>query len=429
MLSLEYFHEKYHSLNGTNDIWVAYSGGIDSRVLLELCYQYINTVSNYKLQAIHINHGLHKDSDAWAIHCGETCKALSIPLHVVPIKLDTTTGASIEELARQARRLIWKALLPIHGTLLLAHHAQDQAETILHRLFRGSGPTGLAGMTEHCKFGKGLLLRPLLKVAKADIDNFAETQKLVWVIDSSNKDSKFDRNFIRHAIIPELSKRWPAVVNNIIRSGELCAETKTIIDFEIQPLMVNSAGIAKDTLSIKKLLALDSIKCFAVLRAWIEFHNCQMPSRSQLYRIKSEVMLAKIDATPKIQFSQYIVRRYRDDLYLLPIPVPIIDQELFVVDVHCEHDIKLTCGSTLRLRKTIGQGFTLPANIKELTIVIGSKGQKAKKIFQQHSIPPWQRHNYPLVFIDELLICIVGLWVRANFVAMSGQPGYEINQV
>ena len=441
-LSLEWFHNTYQTLNGTNNIWVAYSGGIDSRVLLELCAQYVKTFPNYTLQAIHVNHGLHKDADAWAAHCIQTCKNLEIPLYVAPIKLDLTTKASLEAVAREARHIVWQAFLPTNGTLLLAHHEQDQAETILYRLFRGAGIAGLSGMAEYCEFGKGVLLRPLLKVAKAEIELFAQTNKLTWIVDDSNDDRKFDRNFIRHAIIPELRKRWPKVINNITRSGELCAEVAPIIALEAQALLLELSGTVKDTLAINKLLSLDPIKCFAVLRAWLVQYNYQMPSRSQLYKIRNEVMLARIDACPILNFSQYIIRRYRDDLYLLPanenikfvIPAAAGIQQDINTNIEVvisaaagiHHDINLADGHKLRIKTTIGSGFVLPDTAKAITICLGSKGKKAKKIFQQHSIPPWQRHKYPLVFLDNLLIAIVGLWIKDGFAVVPGKFGIDI---
>ena len=429
-LSLNWFQNKYHELNGTNDLWVAYSGGVDSSVLLELCHQYTKISPNIKLQAIHINHDLNKNSDQWAAHCLATCNALNIPCYVMPVNLDLTSGESIEAIARHARRTIWQSLLPTNGTLLLAHHEQDQAETILHRLFRGAGPTGLSGMSESCKFGNGILLRPLLKMAKENIDLFASLNNLSWVIDSSNQEQKFDRNFIRNAIIPELTKRWPTVVANITRSGELCREAKTLVALEIETLILNSKGKAPATLSIKKLLELNDIRCFAVLRAWIEIQNYEMPSRNQLYRIKSEVMQAKGGVTPKLQCSQYMIRRYRDDLYLLPKP-QVVYQESQVIEVkpNQEQAIKLVCGRILNFRTTIGSGFVLSDSIQAITISLGSSGEKAKKIFQQHGVPPWERHKYPLIFIGQLLIAIAGLWIRPDFVALFGKPGYEITLV
>lgn len=439
---MDWFAQKYNSLHGTANIWVAFSGGIDSRVLLELAYQYTKNLpqSNYQLQAIHINHGLHKDADAWAKHCLDVCNTLNIPLYVMPIKLRKQPGKSLEELARQARRDIWHSLLPAQATLLLAHHAQDQAETILYRLFRGTGPTGLSGMLEVKSFGKGVLLRPLLQVAKTDIDEFAKNNAITWIVDDSNIDIKFDRNFIRQNIIPVLAKRWPSVVTNITRSGELCLETTALTDITSQHLLTNLAGSVAGTLSINKLLALPEAQCFIIIRTWLESKNYQMPSRNQLYRIKQEIMLARNNATPVLNIIQYSIRRYRDDLYALPIK-KIPPKEIIPVTLDTRHDILkgtisimdgskseilLASGKKLTIKKTIGKGFILPGNRQTITICIGCHGKKAKKIFQQHNIPPWQRHEYPLIFYADKLICIVGLWLRSEFVATSNTLGISV---
>ena len=427
-ISTKWFSNKYTALHGTNDLWVAFSGGIDSRVLLELAYQYTKLFSNYKLHAIHINHGLHKNSDDWARHCSDVCKTLGIPLYVLPIKLDIQPGQSLEAIARQARRTIWENLLPANATLLLAHHAQDQAETILYRLFRGAGPTGLSGMAEAKIFGKGILLRPLLNVAKADSDEFAEQNKLIWIVDDSNANIKFDRNFIRHIIIPTLCKRWPKVVDNIRRGGELCAETAELVNADSQALLNNLTGTVAGTLSISKLLAITETQCFTVIRAWLANNNCQMPSRSQLYRIKREVMLANSDVKPMLNFTQYKIRRYRDDLYLL-VNEECFKKENFFVAINPPQEILLANGKIIKIKETTGCGFMLPDNSKGIAIYIGSHGEKAKKIFQQHNIPLWQRQKYPLIFYENRLICIVGLWLKPNFITTPGKSGLTMSML
>ena len=423
VLSLEWFHRKYNELQGTNNIWVAYSGGIDSTVLLELCSRYIKLNPNCKLQAIHINHGLNKNSDYWVRHCINICKSINIPLYVMPIKLDLNKGDSIEALARQARRTIWQALLPDNATLLLAHHAEDQAETILYRLFRGAGPTGLSGIKDSQIFGRGILLRPLLQVAKKDIQNFSEENTLSWITDDSNMDCKFDRNFIRHTIFPLLSKRWPKITDNIIRSGELCNSSMRIINKETKQLLLQCSGKVENTLSIKQLLALEEVKCFAVIRSWLENNNYQMPSYKQIKRIKDEVMLTKIDANPILNLRPYIIRRYRNDLYVLEYNREKIKsiKENIIININFEGNINVNNEYIIEVNKSIGEGIFLPAHIKEISLCVGYVGKKAKKIFQKYGIPPWDRSKYPLIFYDKQLLGIIGLWIKSEYIAKPGQ--------
>lgn len=428
------FCGKYQSLHGTSDIWVAYSGGVDSRVLLELAYQYVNTHPDHTLQAIHINHGLYANAANWAKHCKDVCAELQIPLHIVAVKLNLSSGQSVEAEARQARRNAWKELLPENATLLLAHHAQDQVETILYRLCRGAGPTGLSGMVEAQHFGRGLLLRPLLQVRKNVIDEYASYNKLAWVEDDSNANVKFDRNFIRHEIIPRLSERWPCVTENVLRSAVLCQETVNFMHNECQHILPSVQGSQVNTLSIKKLLALSNEMYSFVIREWLANNDCQMPSRRQVQRLKDEVMLAKHSATPTLNFTQYQIRRYRDNLYLIKHHEnqdkswQYKQNEIVKYDIKLNtmHIINLPNGKILSINKTVGEGILLPNEVNEITIYIGSHSKKSKKIFQQHAIPPWQRRAFPLLFVRDKLIAIVGLWVRNGFLVTADKIGLVI---
>ena len=423
ILSVDWFYKTYVKLNGTNNIWVAFSGGIDSRVLLELCLQLTQVYPKYKLQAVHINHGLHQNASTWTKHCQEVCANLQIPIQIFNVNIKKN-GESLEALARQARRNIWQELLPKDGSLLLAHHQQDQAETILQRLFRGSGPTGLCGMAKYCEFGKGILLRPLLDITKSQIINFAKTNDLTWIDDDSNQDHKFDRNFIRHNILPELTNRWPAVINNIVRSGELCRENILTIDLVIQDLLPTLEGSSPKTLSIPKLLNLSTAHYNEVIRTWLNNLQYPLPSRSQLARIKQEVILAKSSSNPVLNFSTYKIRRYRDDLYATDHPSPgCCAASLHIINWNGESTIKLPQIGTLNITKVLGQGIKIPNNSNSITICIGSKGRKAKKIFQKHAIPPWKRFLYPLIFYNNKLISISGLWIKPGFTTSNLEFG------
>ena len=424
-LSVGWFSSRYLSLGGTDDIWLGFSGGLDSSVLLKLCAEYAKINPGVRVQAIHINHALHKDAHSWQQHCQLVCKDLHIDLYPVAVDLTAAAGANLEEAARLARRQVWQQMLPANASLLLAHHLQDQAETVLYRMFRGAGTTGLAAMSDACNFASGQLLRPLLYTTKHAIEQYAAEQKLAWITDSSNSDIKFARNCIRHTILPVINKRWPKAVENICRSAALCAESNRLIAASASAIMQSATGQAAGTLSISKLLALDSSLCFAVLRCWIKQQQQQMPSRQQLGKIKTEVMQARVDRSPLLDLGRYIIRRYRDDLFLLANQPAAVKEKLVLAGIQCG-SIVLNSGRALMVQQVPGQGFILPSDAKIITIALGSAGRKAKKIFQEANIPPWWRCDYPLIFSDDVLIAIAGLWVNPKYLAQSWQVGFVV---
>lgn len=307
------FWQTYLALHGSKQVWIAYSGGLDSRVLLELA---VRTLADHDLQAIHVNHNLLPASSNWVEHCRQTCASLQIPLHVAEVTIDVNSGASVEALARAARRKVWEQLLPSGASLLLAHHQDDQTETVLQRLFRGAGPTGLSGMATRSKFGNGWLLRPLLQVSKQEINNFAREQNLQWITDPSNQNVKFDRNFIRHELLPLIAQRWPAVSQNIVRSAELCREEAALLaDNNALPLAA-LAGSTANSLAVPKLLQLSLTRYCAMLRAWLRSHNLPVPSRAHLQRIHREILQAAPGSKAGIKYGDYQIYRCKYDLCL-----------------------------------------------------------------------------------------------------------------
>jgi len=467
--------------------------------------------AQYSIQAIHIDHGLHPDSAQWAKHCQQVCDHLGVTLHTVRVAIDLNSGDSIEALARAERRRVWQELLPAGAALLLAHHHEDQAETVLHRLFRGAGPTGLSGMAEQCYFGKGQLLRPLLTITKQEIVEFTQSQISCngntnvhgiahWIVDPSNSDSKFERNFIRHEILPKIKQRWPKVAANIARSAALCSEQTQLVRAEAEQLMATVckstevtesstvcrstevtesstvcrstevtesstvcrsaevtesfavpgiagvAGSAANTLSVSELLKLPVPKISQVLRYWIGLRGLLLPSQQQLQGIYRDILLAGIDTQPKNKIANYVLRRYRDDLYLVvaaereqlhlqmqeQVPehtqaqlqdlVPNLathGQAALKIAWQLDQALKLPNGLTLTKNSVFGSNIVLPAATKTLTVCLGqSKGERAKKVFQTHAIPPWERGKYPLVFMGERLVAVVGLWVSPRLTAL-----------
>lgn len=394
------------------DVYIAYSGGEDSRVLLELCKDNLIKICN--LKAVHVNHGLHKDSDKWEQDCIDVCKQLKIPILTKKLKMKPISGESLEKLARDLRRKWWAEILPKGAALLLAHHLQDQVETVLHRLFKGAGTLGLGGMQEKSKFAAGWLLRPLLSIEKKQINDFATEKSLTWINDPSNQDDSFDRNFIRNNLLPEISTRWPAVQKNISRTSQICLEESNLLQEVYKAKLGYYQGSVADTLSIKKLSALALADFKQVLRVWLQAHDLHL-SNVKLEQIHQEILLAKNTVTPKLHVANKVFCRYRDDLYLLNADRLQEDKleksEIFWQPNNKLEEIGLSddlYNYLCYLHKELPKGNNLP-----LLICRGkSVGEKAKKIFQSHAIPPWERGKFTQIFHQGSLLAIVDLWVK-----------------
>ncbi|WP_236190252.1 tRNA lysidine(34) synthetase TilS [Pseudomonas pharyngis] len=207
---------------------IAFSGGLDSTVLVHLLANLAKTESLPALSAIHVHHGLQAAADAWPAHCQDVCDELSVPLQVQRVQVQP--GASVERAARDARYAAFSAATQANDVLLTGQHRDDQAETLLFRLLRGAGVRGLSGMPATRALGQGSLVRPLLDVTRAELEAYAQDHGLRWVEDPSNQDRQFSRNYIRHQVLPLLSGRWPQAHASMARSAAHLREAQGLLD-------------------------------------------------------------------------------------------------------------------------------------------------------------------------------------------------------
>lgn len=207
---------------------VAFSGGLDSTVLLHLLVALSRRQSLPPIQAIHVHHGLQATADAWPEHCRQVCTALGVPLRVERVRV--RSGASLEQAARQARYAAFTHVLGAGEWLLVAQHRDDQAETLLFRLLRGAGVRGLAAMAPRRTLGQGSLLRPLLGISRSVLEAYAQRHGLSWVEDPSNQNAHYSRNFLRAQVLPLLQARWPQVQASLARSAAHLAEAQQLLD-------------------------------------------------------------------------------------------------------------------------------------------------------------------------------------------------------
>jgi tRNA(Ile)-lysidine synthase len=296
-------------------ILIAYSGGVDSSVLL---HQLAHTQPLDQLRAIHINHALYPEADHWQAHCEAICQSLGIPLICIQLKEAPPQGASIEAWARDQRHAIFAAHLQPGDILMTAQHADDQAETLLLQLIRGAGPKGLSGMPAEKPLGEGRLQRPLLSWNKEKILAYAQAHQLSWITDHSNQDLTFDRNYLRQGVIPLLKDRWPGLEQTLSRSAAHCAEQESLIKHLLAPLYQGVQGSAPGTLSIEALLANPPGVQRALVRHWLAEQGFPLPSRDKFEKIFENVIPARPDAQPLLVWGGQCIRRYRDNLYALP---------------------------------------------------------------------------------------------------------------
>jgi tRNA(Ile)-lysidine synthase len=412
-------------LSAAQNIYIAYSGGMDSHVLLHLCAS-INDIKA-KITAVYVNHGLQAEAESWGKHCGQVCHILGVNFLSLTVHAGAKSGESPEEAARNARYAALKPLLEKDDALLFAHHADDQLETVLLQLFRGSGLKGLAGMPSSTPFGQGMLLRPLLNVSKADIIQYANDHALQWIEDPSNLQAHFDRNFLRHDILPLIKQRWPSVDKTVARSAKLCADAEGIIS-SLADELLTSAIYDDKTLNINALQNQSEPYESLIIRQWFHQLGLRMPSQQITQQILGQVVAARADADPILATQGRQIRRYQQRLYCIKRP-PLItradfklppDQMSFAVAENIQYEVVpsndgIPAEMWGRSTKTIhfrsgGESICLP----------GRSGTRSlKKLLQEAHIPPWERELIPLIYLDGDLAAVGELWIASAFYSME----------
>ena len=413
-------------LNGRQSLLVAFSGGVDSTVLLQALVNLRQKLQNLKLRAIYIHHGLSKNADSWAEHCQQQCHIWQVPLIIEKVKLDRAAG-NIEEQAREARYQAIYRHLKRDELLCTAQHLDDQCETFFLALKRGSGPTGLSAMP----LENGQHLRPLLTISRQEIEQYANQQQLTWIEDESNQDDHYDRNFLRLKVLPTLNQRWPHFSQMVARSAELCQQQEALIHELLSSEFKQIIGNAKQ-LNIQPLRDYSDYKRNAILRMWFKEQHIGMPSQKQLSLIWQTVIQAKEDANPQFILHNRQIRRYQNQLYLLPL-YQDIEQQILPWDLNTSltlpdnlgvlqsnYQTKLTCRLPLK-EENVSVRFHAQGQFQ----IVQRKGSRSiKKLWQEHHIPPWQRTRIPLIYYNEQLITAVGVFVTEQ--GKGSQVGFNL---
>ena len=385
---------------GTRHWVVAYSGGMDSTALLHAA-RALAERSSHTVRAVHVNHGLQTASTDFERHCVEVCRAWGIPLERMrpPRRRDSRQGPEA-----QAREIRYRALRQHAraGTaILLAHHLDDQAETLLLQLLRGAGVSGTAAMPYCRDWGKAKIVRPLLNVPRHEIESYVRRHRLPFMEDPSNSDVRFDRNFLRREVFPLLKQRWPSSSRTLARAARHHAGAARLLQERAEGDLGNS-----ETVPVSHLASLSADRQVNLLRFWIARHGVPVPSERRLGQWLDIVHGAAADRVPTEAFETYRMYRWRGHLHLVPGP-PLLPQERHW---HWRRGEVLALPELgLRLRWEALQAQLEETVDTDLDVRLRAGGERCrprgrqhrhslKKLLQEAGIPPWRRGHIPLVY-------------------------------
>ena len=401
---------------------IAFSGGLDSSVLAHAL-----AGADIPVVAVHIDHGLQDQSEAWSRHCRTFAESLGIGFRCCNVAVQLESGKGPEASARDARYNALHAELEPGDWLLSAHHREDQAETLLLNLVRGTGPAGIAGIGAVRRFGPGWLIRPLLNFDRADLKAYAESQAINWIDDPSNADKRFDRNFLRHEILPRLKTRWPDIATRLQRSA-LHASDATNLLIDLAKIDLEALGGRAERLPVGALLDLSRDRRKNLIRYALRMCGLSVPTALQLDKILDEVLRAREDAQPQVRWSGGSARRYRSGLYLLPDELEAALPEGPILGTQ----VRLGGGlGTLRFEPGVDRGLDPRLVGPKLRLAARKGGEKIrldgqshtkklKNLLQEAGIVPWMRDRVPLVYADDQLVAVGDLWVAADAAASPG---------
>lgn len=403
---------------------VAFSGGRDSTVLL---HGLVSLAPRGEVGALHVNHAMQPDADAWQRHCESICRDWGVPLKTVGVHVVSGPGA--EQRAREARYAALAEHTCAGDCVLLAHHLDDQVETMLLRLMRGGATLGLAGMPRRRPLGGGELVRPLLDVTGAEILAHARAFDLSWVNDPSNESEHFDRNYLRHRVLPLLEQRWPGYRRVMARNSALMVEAAALMS-EIADADMHARLGPDGALAIADLEGLSDLRQQNLLRGWLGVHGVQTPSRNRLRELVRQSG-SRRDGQPCVRFGEVEIRRFRDALYVTR---PYADHEAEPLRWQPPQRAAW-CGGTLWARPVVGRGLRHDAALEfevrrrhggERLRPSGGRTRELKHVLQEARVPPWLRGRLPLVFAGETLVAVAGVCVGEGWQAREGEPGWEI---
>jgi tRNA(Ile)-lysidine synthase len=391
-----------------NRLVIAFSSGIDSCVLLHVLLQQQH---NFSLVLWHINHGLQNNALEMQQMAYDLAAKYGLEIRVDQLNLDPESG-NLEAVARHARYDLFANALTSEDALLTAHHMNDQAETLMLNLMRGSGSAGLRAIASLTTLGQGYLFRPLLNFQRDEIEKYASQHNLIWVEDPSNESFQYDRNYLRHEILPRIKQRWPAAIQQLHRVSEWQREQHQMLEelaqLDFQSCTRKHVFSTAPCLGISALTSLSVARQKNLIRYWVKTSHQQQPGFKKLQQLLKQVKAAT-DAMPVIQVSGYSLRCYDGLLFIVG-----DYQELDLLaqyDVPADKDLEIEALNVsvsrediLSRLKMMDRGQKLELHFRtERASTNASSSHRLKRLFQKHRVPPWLRNTTPQIYVDSVL--------------------------
>ena len=431
-----------------DQVWVALSGGVDSIALLHIAYSAYKLGWIQALQAIHIHHGLQKNANKWASFCQTYCQTLKINCVIQKITL-TDLQRNIEQQARVERYKVFAHAIQKNHCLLMGHHQNDQAETVLFRAARGSDVYGLKGIPETREMGKGTLSRPFLSISRAGIIQYANNHQLKWIEDPSNAQLKQDRNFIRNQVLPLLEDRWPHIRTSLSQVAQHAHWVQSVLnevaiqDFKTieQTLTLPFLGSIQ-ALYWPDLIQLSQARQINCILQWLRQNQCSLLNIKNTLVLMNELIQADLDKQPYITCHGGKLRRYGAWLIIdkhLPISSPVTEGPF---KVHHLKQLKIFQNKTIIIKKNQSpQGQGLAIRHTELTITSrlhaqhlnpfelpNRKGRKTlKKWLYELKVPYWIRDQIPILIDGQDIVMIPTLAINVKFTRKSHEDFWEFS--
>lgn len=429
------FADWLEQLEAAPQILVGFSGGLDSTVLLHLLCELLPPE---RITAVHIHHGLSENADDWQQHAKALCQSLGVRLISESVVINEA-GAGLESAARDARYTVFEKQLVKNGVLLLGHHADDQVETVLFRLLRGSGARGLSGIPQTRAVGTGHLIRPLLNKPKSSLQAYALSRQLCWIEDESNQQQQFDRNYLRNTVIPKLAQRWPGYVQGVMRSAEQSGQADQLADSVARAdLALLDPRLERGgwSLDLTQMVELEPLRQKNLLRYWPEIYGLAALGQTFIDEVISSLLSAREDSEPKVLRADLQLCRYRQRLYLLRRSGRAKADLGLCLFWSGDEPLVLPDGNLLIAEPTLGEGLRLN-NVERLEVRFRQGGERCKplgrehssslkKLLQEYGLEPWWRERVPLFYLDQHLVAVGNLWVCEGWQAGPEIEGLKI---
>lgn len=395
---------------------IAYSGGPDSTALL---HALATRAPRPTLRALHVDHGLHAESGLWAVHCRRFSESLDVPFESVRVSVDLTRGEGMEAAARRARQAAFAAALRPGERLVVAHHRDDQVETVLLKLMRGAGPEGLAGMRASRPLGAGELWRPLLELPREALLDHVAINALDTIHDPSNDDPRVARAWLRGTVLPALREHWPHAAQSIIHSARLCADAAACLR---DGWLEAYADLLEPDGSLDASGWLDQPIAWRgpLLDHWLHTAGLAAPTTAQRSTLERQVREASAERLPLVGWLDTEVRVWRGRLWCMPRQRPF---DTGWSSPWRGEPLALPGGGSLTLgRHRLGEPVTVRYRVGGETLKpVGDRHtRELRDLYQRAGIPPWERPRMPLVVAGEAVLAVADRWVSE-----VGKPVFE----